>query len=73
MTEKLKLRTDLDEIPFEEPVLVFLRAKRVPVMAIRKEFDRDSVDTLLGSTMDGYGWPMALDDLRGWCEVMNAE
>lgn len=72
MSESLKLRTDIDAIPFDEPVL-FLKTKPVPVMAVRKEFDQGTVDTLLGSTADGYGWPMELDDIRGWCKVMDAE
>lgn len=64
------VRTDVQNIPLDKPVLVKQRGESVPFMAIRTEYQEGTVvDVLLGPYDAGYGWLVAITDLEYWVDA----
>lgn len=74
MNSPLPWNPDVQEIPFEVPVLVRLRSpdSPPPFMAIRcADFEPDAVSYLLGPDMSAYGVYVDLSQLSSFMLVMD--
>lgn len=71
MAQTLSWNTNVQDIPFDKPVLARKRGEPVPFMAVRDcEYEPESVSYLLGPTASAYGIYVDIEELEGWTDVM---
>ncbi len=71
MAQAISWNVNVQDLPFDKPVLARKRDEPVPFMAVRtSDYEPGSVSYILGPTTSAYGIYVNLENLESWADVM---